>query len=278
MAGAATLLEMVLLMRSSLKEQCTDVLETLDQRLQDDEAAFEELAGRYETNLQALRQQIAAGSSESGSALDALDATVRTESERVAGLMDEARAASEAFQASLEQSEQRFTSEQAELTAALEETERVVTEAFGTLDTHFYGWAQTTAQRLDDTARGVESLIQAIADFGLERNAGFDQLEGTLQHAAQRLAAADDTLVDDWKAATDQLSHGTDEFFLQDLTSALHGEVGHLSQALGQLRGDADRLAEIFGGDIGNLLSSLREVSRLIDQIQPLLEAAEALV
>jgi hypothetical protein len=278
MAGAATLLETVLLMRSSLKEQCSDVLETLDQRLQDDEAAFEELAGRYETSLQTLRQQIAAGSSESGRALDALDTAVRAESERVAGLMNEARAASEAFQTSLEQSGLRFTSEQAEFTSALKETEHVVTEAFGTLDTHFYGWAQTTAQRLDDTARGVESLLQAIADFGLDRDAVFDQLKGTLQHAAQTLATADSTLVNEWRAATDQLNQGTDEFFLQHLTSALHGEVDHLSQALRQLRGDGDRLAQIFGGDIGNLLSSLREVSHLIDQIKPLLDAAEAIV
>lgn len=85
-------------------------------------------------------------------------------------------------------------------------------------------------------------------------------------------------MVNEWRAATDQLNQGTDEFFLQHLTSALHGEVDHLSQALRQLRGDGDRLAQIFGGDIGNLLSSLREVSHLIDQIKPLLDAAEAIV
>ena len=278
MAGAGSIGEMVLLIRGALKEHCIDVLEQLDQRIETDEAAFEALADQYQEGLQGLRGRVEQGGAEVTAELDALQSVIDAEASRVFEVIEQVSQASSTFDDVIAQGEQQFSDLQAELLAALDETERLVEDASRVLSEHLDGLAQVTGDLLDTAGQGVDAVVQAIGDFGKARDAVFEELGALMQQVADALGQSDSVLLSDWGSSIEQLGQGADQLFVQDLGSSLRSDADQLAQALGFLQGNADRLSDVFGGDVGDLLNALKEISGLIEQIKPLLEQVELLI
>lgn len=278
MAGAGSIGEMVLLIRGALKEHCIDVLEQLDQRIEADEAAFAALADQYQEGLKGLHGRVEQGGAEVTAELDALQSVIDAEANRVFEVIEQVSQASSTFDDVIAQGEQQFSDLQAELLAALDETERLVEDASRVLSEHLDGLAQVTGDLLDTAGQGVDAVVQAIGDFGKARDAVFDELGALMQQVADALGQRDSVLLSDWGSSIEQLGQGADQLFVQDLGSSLRSDADQLAQALGFLQGNADRLSDVFGGDVGDLLNALKEISGLIERIKPLLEQVEMLI
>lgn len=278
MAGAGSIGEMVLLIRGALKEHCIDVLEQLDQRIEADEAAFEALADQYQEGLKGLHGRVEQGGAEVTAELDALQSVIDAEASRVFEVIEQVSQASSTFDDVIAQGEQQFSDLQAELLAALDETERLVEDASRVLSEHLDRLAQVTGDLLDTAGQGVDAVVQAIGDFGKARDAVFEELGALMQQVADALGQSDSVLLSDWGSSIEQLGQGADQLFVQDLGSSLRSDADQLAQALGFLQGNADRLSDVFGGDVGDLLNALKEISGLIEQIKPLLEQVELLI
>jgi len=278
MAGAGSIGEMVLLVRGALKEHCIDVLEQLDQRIETDEAAFEALADQYQEGLKGLRGRVEQGGAEVTAELDALQSVIDAEANRVFEVIEQVSQASSEFDDVISQGEQQFTDLQAELLAALDETERLVEDASRVLSEHLDRLAQVTGDLLDTAGQGVDAVVHAIGDFGKARDAVFEELGALMQQVADALGQSDSVLLSDWGSSIEQLGQGADQLFVQDLGSSLRSDADQLAQALGFLQGNADRLSDVFGGDVGDLLNALKEISGLIERIKPLLEQVEMLI
>ncbi|MCK6394552.1 hypothetical protein [Zoogloea sp.] len=278
MAGAGSIGEMVLLIRGALKEHCIDVLEQLDQRIEADEAAFEALADQYQEGLKGLRGQVEQGGAEVTAELDALQSVIDAEANRFFEVIEQVSQASSTFDDVIAQGEQQFSDLQAELLAALDETERLVEDASRVLSEHHDRLAQVTGDLLDTAGQGVDAVVQAIGDFGKARDAVFEELGALMQQVADALGQSDSVLLSDWGSSIEQLGQGADQLFVQDLGSSLRSDADQLTQALGFLQGNADRLSDVFGGDVGDLLNALKEISGLIERIKPLLEQVEMLI
>jgi len=278
MAGAGSIGEMVLLIRGALKEHCIDVLEQLDQRIEADEAAFEALADQYQEGLKGLHGRVEQGGAEVTAELDALQSVIDAEANRVFEVIEQVSQASSTFDDVIAQGEQQFSYLQAELLAALDETERLVEDASRVLSEHLDGLAQVTGDLLDTAGQGVDAVVQAIGDFGKARDAVFEELGALMQQVADALGQSDSVLLSDWGSSIEQLGQGADQLFVQDLGSSLRSDADQLAQALGFLQGNADRLSDVFGGDVGDLLNALKEISGLIERIKPLLEQVEMLI
>jgi len=269
---------MVLLIRGALKEHCIDVLEQLDQRIEADEAAFEALADQYQEGLKGLHGRVEQGGAEVTAELDALQSVIDAEANRVFEVIEQVSQASSTFDDVIAQGEQQFSYLQAELLAALDETERLVEDASRVLSEHLDGLAQVTGDLLDTAGQGVDAVVQAIGDFGKARDAVFEELGALMQQVADALGQSDSVLLSDWGSSIEQLGQGADQLFVQDLGSSLRSDADQLAQALGFLQGNADRLSDVFGGDVGDLLNALKEISGLIERIKPLLEQVEMLI
>lgn len=278
MAGAGSIGEMVLLIRGALKEHCIDVLEQLDQRIEAEEAAFEALADQYQEGLKGLHGRVEQGGAEVTAELDALQSVIDAEANRVFEVIEQVSQASSTFDDVIAQGEQQFSDLQAELLAALDETERLVEDASRVLSEHLDGLAQVTGDLLDTAGQGVDAVVQAIGDFGKARDAVFEELGALMQQVADALGQRDSVLLSDWGSSIEQLGQGADQLFVQDLGSSLRSDADQLAQALGFLQGNADRLSDVFGGDVGDLLNALKEISGLIERIKPLLEQVEMLI
>lgn len=278
MAGVGSIGEMVLLIRGALKEHCIDVLEQLNQRIEADEAAFEALADQYQEGLKGLRGRVEQGGAEITAELDALQSVIDAEANRVFEVIEQVSQASSTFDDVITQGEQQFSDLKAELLAALDETERLVEDASRVLSEHLDRLAQVTGDLLDTAGQGVDAVVQAIGDFGKARDAVFEELGALMQQVADALGQSDSVLLSDWGSSIDQLGQGADQLFVQDLGSSLRSDADQLAQALGFLQGNADRLSDVFGGDVGDLLNALKEISGLIERIKPLLEQVEMLI
>jgi len=142
---------------------------------------------------------------------------------------------------------------------------------------------EALAQHLAGFSTEVEHGIANVNDHHAQVTAGFHGLEELFHthstDVTQKLTAASEavashsaTLAQQHQADSEELAHQTQDHLVGSIVPAIGGHVGGFMGDIEGFMSAGDQLSGMFDGHIGELLSQVDQVGKLISEIKPVLD------
>jgi ABC-type transporter Mla subunit MlaD len=252
-------------------------LSSLRAQLAQEQEDFEMAADGIETVLSALEAKVAQFGDQLNTRLSGAKGEIDTRHTHLDGLMsgvvNEVNQRAQVLDAADGEIERAAN----DLGTSFESTLSGVTAAAGELKSAFEAWIEMARKGFGDADSGLRALRQSADAFNTFCGSAAGDLVGRFQEVTRELELVRGGIVDDWTQARGQLEQGTQQLLVGGVAQDFQGEVQRLLGVLSTLRGGADSAANVLGGDMMRLMNSLRQISDLIAQIEPILRVVDEL-
>ncbi len=141
--------------------------------------------------------------------------------------------------------------------------------------TDWMGGIEHTLAQADEHASSIE---QHVTHLGGEMAHGIADVVSHIGQAAASVAEHVSKSLDEFGDDLEQMNGDQHEHLLNQVSEAIGGNVGGVISTVSGFMQAGEEMHELFDGHLGHILDSVKEVDKIIQEIKPVIDVAEALL
>ena len=144
--------------------------------------------------------------------------------------------------------------------------------------THILGeWTNHTTEHLATLETHHQSIVEALHTYNDHANTHVTDMTAKLQHTGEFVTEHVQTLVQQHVTNAGELLNQQKDHFVHVVGEALGGHVGEVIGGVQGFVHTGEQLGSAFDGGLGDVLQKVDEVSKLIEEIKPIIDLAKKL-
>ena len=261
----------------SLELQCTKRVQRLREQMTEELAGFEAAAARIDAELAAFEGRVSQTVTEFELCEEEATEQIASRQDNLGALVQQVEAEIDTREEALHVADDAMSGAFDEMHSSLEAAKSTCTSAAESLAADFHAWADKARQSFGKADGSLQALSSAAAEFIAACTQSANDLVSRFAEVSHTLDLLNDRRVNDWLQAQTALGDGTQQMLVGHVAQELQREIHKLQDVLGTLRGGADGAASVLGDDAMRLIASLRDVGKLLEQVEPLLRVVDEL-
>jgi methyl-accepting chemotaxis protein len=141
--------------------------------------------------------------------------------------------------------------------------------------TDWMGGIEHTLAQADEHASTIE---QHVTHLGGEMAHGLADVVSHIGHAAASVTEHVSKSLDEFGNDLEQMHGDQHEHMLNQVGEAIGGNVGGVISVVGEFMHAGEEMHQLFDGNLGHILDSVKEVDKVIKEIKPVIDLAETLL
>lgn len=139
-------------------------------------------------------------------------------------------------------------------------------------------WQQSIAQSIDQSTEHTQTIEQGLADLSGAFAQGVSEVVGQLGQATTTVTEHISETLDQLEAELEQLGADQHDFLMDQVATAVSADVTEVVSLVETFVEAGKEMHQLFEGNLGEVLDSVKQVNQIIDQIKPVIDQAKKIL
>ena len=165
-----------------------------------------------------------------------------------------------------------------ELLGGLETTKEAGHKVGEEVSHHLTDWMGGIEHTLAQAGEHASNIEQHVTHLGGEMAHGIADVVSHIGQASASVAEHVSKSLDEFGGDLEQMNGDQHEHLLNQVSEAIGGNVGGVISTVSGFMQAGEEMHELFDGNLGQILDSVKEVNKIIQEIKPVIDLAETLL